>query len=46
VSVSALARRLGVARGTVRKLVSGEMAEKVPARDAKNAGVARVESTT
>jgi len=41
-SVSELARRLGVARSTVRKLVSGEVAERVSAGEPENATAARV----
>ena len=47
-SVSALARRFGIARSTVRKLVGGEMvvAKKVSGGARKSAVVARVESKT
>jgi DNA invertase Pin-like site-specific DNA recombinase len=41
VSVSALARRLGIARSTVRKLVSGEVAKRVAVGESKNVGAAR-----
>jgi len=42
-SVSALARDLGVARSTVRKLVSGEVAKKVSVSEPKTAALARVD---
>jgi len=43
-TVSVLARRLGVSRGTVRKLLSGEVAERVSGVAAENRATARVDS--
>jgi len=45
VSVSELARRFGIARGTVRKLVAGEVAEKVYAGGAHVEAIARPGAT-
>jgi len=43
-TVSVLARRLGVSRGTVRKLLAGEVAERVSGVAAENRATARVDS--
>jgi len=43
-SVSEVGRRLGVARSTVRKLVSGEVAKRVVVSEPKTATAARVVS--
>jgi len=43
-SVSVLARRLGVSRGTVRKLLAGEVAERVSGVAAENRATARADS--
>lgn len=45
-SVSELARRLGVSRGTVRKVVAGEVAERVAESAPETAALARVDSPT
>jgi len=43
-TVSVLARRLGVSRGTVRKLLAGEVAERVSGVAAENRATARADS--
>jgi DNA invertase Pin-like site-specific DNA recombinase len=43
-TVSVLARRLGVSRGTVRKLLAGEVAERVSGVVAENRATARADS--